>query len=40
MPRTTALLNFFLDSERWVLNTKESAKKFSSAVVLGLELNL
>src|ERR1700678_2376621 len=40
MPRTTALLNFILDSKSWVLKTKESAEKFSSAVVLGLELNL
>ena len=40
MPRTTTLLNFILDSERWVLKTKESAKKISSAVVLGLDLNL
>jgi hypothetical protein len=34
------LLNFILYSESWVLKTKESAEKFSSAVVLGLELNL
>jgi|HubBroStandDraft_2_1064218.scaffolds.fasta_scaffold1944833_1 hypothetical protein len=40
MAGTTALLNFILDSERWVLKTKESAKKISSAVVLGLDLNL
>jgi hypothetical protein len=40
VPRTTALLNFILDSKSRVLKTKECAKKISSAVDLGLELHL
>ena len=40
MPGSTMLGLFFADYKRWVSKTKDCAKKLTSTVVSGLELNL